>query len=156
MKTHALALGGCLLAMFVAAPALAQGGDWQRVPPAAEPGAMPNLPAGTAGALGGMLGNWVGKSSLGCELIGRLADEAAKARDKGVSEQSQLKTVDDSNGKLHTLAAASHLPAGATQALGVAIDNEIAYVYAHREMTPAQLQAHFENECAHPAGAGSE
>jgi hypothetical protein len=145
MKARTTVTAGCLMLMFGAAAALAQGGDWQRVPSA---------PQGTAGAAGGMFGSFGGNSHLGCTLIARLAEDAAKARDKGISEQSQLKIVDDPNGTFQTLAAASRLPGSTTQALSATIRREVSYVYAHPEMTPAQVQTHIEQECEHPSAAG--
>lgn len=144
MKTRVTAIAGFLLLMLGAAVALAQSGDWQRVP-----SALPSM----SGALGGMLGKFGGKSNIECTLVARLAEDAAKARDKGVSEQTQLKTVDDPHSTFQTIAAASHLPAGTTQALSAMIHGEIAYVYAHREMTPGQLESHFRDTCEHQQAA---
>ncbi len=155
MTPRAVAMvAGFLLAMLAAAPALAQGDDWEQVPSAPAPGAIPNAPPGAAGALGGILGRSAGKANLGCELMGRMAEAAAKARDKGASERSQLKTVDDPNGTLYKLAAARKLPSGTTDSLSAMMHREIAYAYAHREMTPAQLKSHFEQQCANPAATG--
>lgn len=144
MKRRVTAIAGFLLLMSGAA-ALAQGGDWQRVP-----SGLPSM----SGALGGMLGSFGHKSNLECTLAARLAEDAAKARDKGVSEQTQLKTVDDPHGTFQTIAAASHLPAGTTRALSAMIDGEIAYVYAHRDMTPGQLESHFRDACEHQPKTG--
>jgi hypothetical protein len=151
MRARAVAIAGCVLAMLAVAPALAQNGDWEQVP--SEP--APNAPPDAAGALGGMLGN-APQANLGCELVGRFVQDAAEARDKGASEQSQLRTVDDRNGTLYKLAASSRLPAGTAETLGATMHREIAYAYAHRELTPAQLKAHFEQECANPAAGAGE
>lgn len=143
MNARTLAIIGCLFATLVAAPAFAQDGDWQRVP-SAPPATTPKVPPGAAGEPGG-------ETNMGCALVARLAEAAATARDKGASEQSQLKIIDDPNGSLHTLAAASHLPFGATEVLSATIHREVVYIYAHPEMTPAQLEAHFEGECGQPS-----
>jgi hypothetical protein len=87
---------------------------------------------------------------MACGLVGTLVKQTAKMRDQGVSEESQLASVDNPKGKLYQLTNGSMLSADTAATLRAGIHREIAYVYEHREMTPAQLSAHARETCGNP------
>ncbi len=126
-----------MLALLVA-PRFARSDEWEQVPSEPESG-------GAAEALAG------NKGRLACTLVGAFVEETAKLRDKGMTEQSQLDNIDKPNGKLSRLTVGGMLSGDTSGTLRAGIHREIAYVYAHREMTPAQLGAHARQSCGNPA-----
>ncbi len=130
----------------------ARGQDWEQVPSEAAT-AAPEAPASDNGVLKELLAPTAVKANTGCKLVGQFAEETAKARDKGSSEASQLKTVDDPHGTLYKLAAANRLPDGAANTVSATLHSEIVYVYVHPEMTPAQLKAHWRQVCENPTSS---
>jgi len=138
----AIGIGGLALALL-AAPAFAQSDDWQHVPSesasgaATEGGGTANAPAGS-------------KNAMACAMVGALVQQTAKMRDQGVSEQSQLASIDNPSGKLYQLTTGNMLSADTAGTLRAGIRREIAYVYQHREMTPAQLGARARESCGTP------
>lgn len=128
---------------LLAAAAFAQSGEWEQVPSesgqsvAPEGGAAAGAPAGN-------------QSAMACGMVGALVQQAAKMRDQGVSEESQLASIDNPNGKLYQLTTGNMLSADTAGALRAGIHREIAYVYQHREMKPAQLGARARQTCGNP------
>jgi hypothetical protein len=85
---------------------------------------------------------------MACAMVGALVKQVAKMRDKGVSEESQLASVD--NGKPYQLTNGNMLSAHTATALRAGIHREIAYVYQHRELTSAQLGVRARQTCGNP------
>jgi hypothetical protein len=134
-----------VLALF-AAPALAQGDDWEQVPSAPDQGAATASGATT---------KTLNKSSMACTLVGAFVEQTAKQRDKGATQESQLASIDKPNGKLAQLTIGNMLTADTSGMLRAGLHREVAYVYEHREMTPAQLGTHARQTCGNPeSGAG--
>jgi hypothetical protein len=150
MWGRGIAIAGCLLMLTGAAAAQDEG--WEQVP--SEPAAgAPALSATGSSLLKGLLATAPGKTDVGCKLVAQFAAETAKARDKGVSEESQLKTVDDPHGTLFKLASSNRLPSGTSSTMSATLHSEIVYVYEHREMTPAQLSAYWRQVCENPGSS---
>lgn len=153
MRGRTILLAGCLLAML-AGPAFAQGDDWVRVPSPPPPRASRNPPASAGvGAPGATSAPAPAPVGQGCEIAGRLAEQTAEARDKGASSESQLEVLDDPDGVFHRIADAARRAGDTAGMVNASFHREVAYVYAHREMTPAQLKAYWEQACANPAAA---
>jgi hypothetical protein len=128
-----------LIFSLIFAGALARSDEWEQVPPdygQVAPGKN-NMDGAPLSA----------KAGMACTMVGAFAQEAAKLRDKGVSEKSQLASIDKPGGKLYQLTVAARLSAAAGSAVRAGIHREIAYVYEHREMTPAQLAAQARQVC---------
>ncbi len=142
MRVTAIAIGGLVLALL-AAPALVQSDEWEQVPSESGQGAATE----SGGVATAPMGN---KGATGCALVGALVQQVAKLRDQGVSEESQLASVDDPNGKLYRLTIGNMLSADTAGTLRAGIHREIAYVYQHRELTPAQLGARAHQTCGNP------
>jgi hypothetical protein len=127
---------------LLAAPIFAQSDEWEQVPSesgntaAADGGGAANAPAGD-------------KSAMACGMVGVLVQETAKMRDRGVPE-SQLASIDQPSGKLYQLTTGKMLPPDTAGVLRAGIHREIVYVYAHRDMTPAQLGARARRTCGSP------
>jgi hypothetical protein len=136
MRGAIIVLGAFVLALL-AAPAFLHGDEWEQVPSDSGYGSVPGAPAGN-------------QSAMACGLVGTLVKQTAKMRDQGVSEESQLASVDNPKGKLYQLTNGSMLSADTAATLRAGIHREIAYVYEHREMTPAQLSAHARETCGNP------
>ncbi|HVB82879.1 MAG TPA: hypothetical protein VNE82_23380 [Candidatus Binataceae bacterium] len=148
MRGTAIAIGGLLL-VLLAASALAQSDGWERVPSESGHGAATEG-GGVAKALSG------DKGAMACMMVGALVQQAAKLRDRGVTEESQLASIDQPNGKLHQLTVGKMLSADTAGALRAGIHREIAYVYEHREMTPAQLGARARQTCGNPESGSKD
>ncbi len=131
-----------MLALLVA-PSFARSDEWEQVPSESGQGAA----AEGSGAARAPTGD---KGATGCMMVGALAQQAAKQRDQGVSEQSQLASIDQPNGKLYQLTTGKTLSADTAGTLRTLIHRDIAYVYEHREMTPAQLGARARQTCGNP------
>ena len=142
MRGIAIVIGGLLLALL-AAPALVQSDEWEQVPSESGQGAATE----GGGAATSLMGN---KGAMACAMVGALAQQAAKMRDRGVSEESLLASVDNPNGKLFKLTNGNMLSADTAARLRAGIHREIAYVYQHRELTPAQLGARAHQNCGNP------
>jgi hypothetical protein len=143
MLRTAIAIAGIALALLVR-PASLRCDEWERVPsdsgvgaPATDGGQAAAAPAGNNGA-------------TACTMVGALVKQAAKMRDQGVSEDSQVASIDNPNGKLYQLTNGHMLSADTADALRSGIRREIVYVYAHRELTPAQLGARARQTCGNP------
>jgi hypothetical protein len=141
-----LAIAGLAVALL-AASTLAHGDEWESVP--SEPG----QDAATAGR-GASAAPTESRALMACTMVGALVKQAAKARDKGISEESQLAGVDNPGGKLYRLTNGNMLPADTASALRAGIHREIAYVYRHRELTPEQLGARARQTCGNPESGG--
>jgi hypothetical protein len=135
-----------VLALF-AAPALAQGDDWEQVPSAPDQGAATASGATT---------KTLNKSSMACTLVGAFVEQTAKQRDKGATQESQLASIDKPNGKLAQLTIGNMLTADTSGMLRAGLHREVAYVYEHREMTPAQLGTHARQTCGNPESGAEE
>ena len=135
-----------MLALF-AAPALAQGDDWEQVPSAPDQGAATASGATT---------KTLNKSSMACTLVGAFVEQTAKQRDKGATQESQLASIDKPNGKLAQLTIGNMLTADTSGMLRAGLHREVAYVYEHREMTPAQLGAQARQTCGNPQSGADE
>jgi hypothetical protein len=142
MRGTAIAIGGLVLALL-AAPALVRSDEWEQVPSESGQGAATE----GGGATTAPMGN---KGAMACAMVGALVQQAAKMRDKGVSEESQLASVDNPNGKLYQLTVGNMLSADTAGTLRAGIHREIAYVYQHRELTPAQLGTRARQTCGNP------
>ena len=129
---------------------LAQDGDWEQVPSSGGPNASAGNAAASDSAGNGTAAPADARDRAACATVGSLAQELAKMRDAGVSEQSQLDSIDQPNGKLHRLTTGNRLPAATAAKLRAGIHNEIAYVYEHRELTPAELSAQARERCGKP------
>ena len=128
-----------LIFSVISASALAQSDEWEQVPSeSAQVAANKN---NTDGASIGA------KAGMACTMVGAFAQEAAKLRDKGVSEKSQLASIDEPGGKLYQLTVGASLSPAAGSAVRAGLRREIAYVYEHREMTSAQLAAQARKSC---------
>jgi hypothetical protein len=142
MRGTAIAIAGLIVAL-VAMPALVASDEWEQVPSDSGQGAASEgarevkAPAEDKGA-------------MACTLVGALVQQTAKLRDQGVTEQSQLASIDNPNGKLYRLTVGNTLSADTAGSLRAGIHREIAYVYEHREMTPAQLGARARETCGNP------
>jgi hypothetical protein len=128
---------------LLAAPALVHSDEWEQAPSESGQGAA----AGSGSAANSPMGN---KGAMACAMVGALVKQVAKMRDKGVSEESQLASVDNPNGKLYQLTNGNMLSADTAGALRAGIHREIAYVYQHRELTPAQLGVRARQTCGNP------
>lgn len=126
---------------LLAALAFAQDDDWVRVPSSPSQGAVSgggdaaNAPAG-------------GNESPACAMAAAFVEKTAKLRDKGVTKQSQLDSIDNPNGKPSGLAGGK--PSADIGALRAGLHSEVEYVYQHREMTPAALGAQARKSCGVP------
>jgi len=132
---------------LLAAPVFAQGDDWEQVPSA------PDQDAVTAS---GGANKALNKGSMACTLVGAFVEQTAKERDKGATQESQLTSIDKPNGKLAQLTIGSMLTADTSGMLRAGLHREVAYVYEHREMTPAQLGAHARQACGNPESGADE
>lgn len=132
---------------LLAALAFAQSDEWEQVP------SEPNQSAAPEGRVA-IKPPADGKGAMACSLAAALAERMAKLRDQGVTKDSQLATVDKPGGKLYELTVAGMLPPATAGALRAGMDREIAYVYEHREMTPAQLGAQARETCGNPESGG--
>ena len=92
------------------------------------------------------------KNAMACAMVGALVQQTAKMRDQGVSEQSQVASIDNPSGKLYQLTTGNMLSADTAGTLRAGIRREIAYVYQHREMTPAQLGDRARQSCGTTEG----
>ena len=144
MRRTAIAVAGLVLALL-AAPAFVRSDEWEQVPSESSPGAAPESGGAPTASMGS-------KGPMACAMVGALVKQAAKMRDKGVSEESQLASVDNPKGKLYQLTVGNMLPADTAAALRAGIHREISYVYQHRELTPAQLGARAHQTCGNPDG----
>jgi hypothetical protein len=129
---------------------LAQYDDWEQVPSSGTPNASAGNGASSDGAGIGAAAPADARDRASCATVGSFALQLAKMRDAGASEQSQLDSIDRPNGKLYRLTAGNGLPAETAAALRASIHNEIAYVYKHRELTPAQISAQARERCGKP------
>src|SRR5262245_31823647 len=93
MRGTTVATVGLVLALL-AAPALVHSDEWEQAPSESGQGAA----AGSGSAANSPMGN---KDAMACAMVGALVKQVAKMRDKGVSEESQLASVDNPNGKLY-------------------------------------------------------
>ena len=143
MRATAIAMAGLALALL-AAQAFAQSDQWEQVPSdsgrGTEGGATAMPPAGD-------------KSAMACAMVGALVRQTAKLRDQGVTQESQLASIDKPGGKLYQLTIVNMLPAGSAGTLRAGIHREIVYVYEHREMTPAQLGDRARQTCGNAEGS---
>ena len=142
MRATAIAIAGLALALL-AAPAFAQNDEWEQVPSDSGQGGATEG-GGTAKASAG------DKSAMACAMVGALVRQTAKLRDQGVTEESQLASIDKPGGKLYQLTIGNMLSADTAGTLRAGIHREIAYVYEHREMTPAQLSDRARQTCGNP------
>jgi hypothetical protein len=148
MHGTSIVVAGLALALL-AAQAFAQNDDWEQVPSdsgqsaTTEGGGAAKAPAGD-------------KSAMACAMVGALVQQAAKLRDRGVTEESQLASIDKPSGKLYQLTIGNMLSADTAGTLRAGIHREIAYVYEHREMTPAQLGDRARQTCGSPESGGAE
>jgi len=142
MRVTAIAMAGLMLALL-AVPAFAQSDQWEQVPSDSGPGAAAEG-GGTAKAQAS------DKSAMACAMVGALVQQTAKLRDRGVTEESQLASIDRPSGKLYQLTIGNMLSADTAGTLRAGIHREIAYVYEHREMTPAQLGDRARQTCGNP------
>lgn len=141
MRATIIATGGLVLALL-AAPAFAQDDDWVRVPSSPSQGAA----SGSGDAANAPAG---GNGSPACAMAAAFVEETAKLRDKGVTKQSQLDSIDNPNGKPSGLAGGKPF-ADIGDALRAGLHSEVEYVYQHREMTPAALGAQARKSCGVP------
>ena len=132
---------------LLAVPAFARGDDWERVPSAPDQGAA---------AASGAATKALNKSSMACTLVGAFVEQTAKQRDKGATQESQLASIDKPNGKLAQLTIGNMLTADTSGMLRAGLHREVAYVYEHREMTPAQLGAQARQTCGNPQSGADE
>jgi len=116
--------------------------EWEQVP--AEPGPAASGKNSPEGAPANV------KAATGCMMVGAFAQEAARLRDSGVTEDSQLASIDKPGGRLYRLTESASLSAAARSAVRAGIHREIAYVYEHRELSPAQVAAHARSTCGAP------
>jgi hypothetical protein len=128
-----------LMVSLLSAAAVAQNDEWEQVP--AEPGPAETGKINIPGPSG------TPDAGTGCGMVGAFAQEAAKLRDAGVSEETQLASIDKPGGKLYRLTERAALSADTRSEVRAAIHSEIAYVYKHREMTPAQLGTQARANC---------
>ena len=142
MRATATAIAGLALALL-AAQAFAQSDEWEKVPSDSGQGAATE----GRGAVKAPAGD---KSAMACMLVGGLVQQAAKMRDQGVTEESQFANIDQPGGKLYQLTIGNMLSADTAGTLRAGIHREIAYVYEHREMTPAQLGDRARQTCGNP------
>ena len=129
--------------MLLAARAFAQSDEWEQVPSDSGQGAATEG-GGTASAPAR------DKSAMACAMVGALVQQTAKLRDQGVTEESQLASIDKPGGKLYQLTIGNTLSSDTAGTLRAGIHREIAYVYEHREMTPAQLSDRARQTCGNP------
>jgi hypothetical protein len=148
MRGTSILIGGLMLALL-AAPAFAQSDEWEQVP--SEPGQGAAAGGGVAAKSPAE-----GKGAMACSLVAALVRRAAKLRDQGVTEDGQLASIDKPGGRLHQLTVGGMLSAGTAGALRAGIHREIAYVYEHREMTPAQLGTRARETCGNPESGGKQ
>ena len=132
---------------LLAVPAFARGDDWERVPSAPDQGAATASGAATKA---------LNKSSMACTLVGAFVEQTARQRDKGATQESQLASIDKPNGKLAQLTIGNMLTADTSGMLRAGLHHEVAYVYEHREMTPAQLGTHARQTCGNPESGPEE
>lgn len=134
---------------LLAAPGLVRSDEWEQVPSepgqgaAADGGVEVKPPADDKGA-------------MACSLVAALVQRMAKLRDEGVTEDSQLASIDKPGGRLYQLTVRGMLSADTAGTLRAGIHREIAYVYEHREMTPAQLGSHARETCGNPESGGKQ
>lgn len=150
MRGRVMALAVCLLMLSVV-PHLARADGWEQVP--SGQGAHARAGIGSS-VLSGMAASLRGRKKLGCGLAGKFAEDTAKLRDKGVSEQAQLNKIDDPHGTFGKLASASRLTGDTAAALRTTLHRAVVYVYSHPDMTPAQLRSHWQQSCREAAGGG--
>ena len=129
-----------LMVALVASACFAQSDDWEQVPSQTDH----ETPVGSPGAGASTTGS---KAAMACALVGAMVRQIAIFRDKGISEESQLASIDNPSGKLYQLTIGNMLAADTAGSLRSGIRNEIAYVYQHREMTAAQLGEHARVTC---------
>jgi hypothetical protein len=146
MRESAIVIGGLILALL-AAPGFAHSDEWERVP------TVPGQGAETDGGVA-VKPPANDRGATACSLVAALVQRMAKLRDQGVSEDSQLAGIDKPGGRLYQLTVGGMLSADTAGALRAAIHREIAYVYEHREMTPAQLGTHARETCGNPESGG--
>ena len=97
MRGAMIVLGAFVL-VLLAAPTFLHGDEWEQVPSDSGHGLVPDASAGN-------------QSAMACGLVGTLVKQTAKMRDQGVSEESQLASVDNPKGKLYQLTNGSMLSA---------------------------------------------
>jgi hypothetical protein len=148
MRGTIIVIGGLVLALL-AAPAFAQSDDWEQVPSATGQDAT----TANGAASKALAGN---KGSMACTLVGAFVEQTAKQRDKGATQESQLASIDKPNGKLAQLTIGNMLTADTSGMLRAGLHREVAYVYEHREMTPAQLGAQARQTCGNPQSGADE
>jgi len=137
-----------ILACTVRVPTLfAQGDDWEQVPSSASPNASADSGASSGNSDSGAAASTEDKGQTACAMVGSLAQELAKMRDAGITEQSQLDSIDQPNGRLYRLTTGNRLTAETAARLRAGIHAQIAYVYEHRELTPAQLGVQARERC---------
>ncbi|HLK87623.1 MAG TPA: hypothetical protein VKT27_14050 [Candidatus Binataceae bacterium] len=140
-----------LMACAARPPALlAQDDDWQQVPSSGGPNANAGNSASSDSTGGGAAAPADAQGRTACAMVGSLAQELAKMRDAGISEQAQLDSIDRPDGRLYRLTTGNRLPAATAAKLRAGIHNEIAYVYQHRELAPAALSAQARDRCSKP------
>jgi hypothetical protein len=142
MRATAIAIEGLAMTLL-AAPALVRSDQWEQVPSDSGQGSATEG-VGTAKTPPG------DKSAMACAMVGALVQQTAKLRDQGVTEESQLSSIDTPSGKLYQLTIGNMLSADTAGTLRAGIHREIAYVYEHREMTPAQLGDRARQTCGNP------
>ena len=142
MRATAIGIAGLALASLVS-QGFAQGDEWEQVPPDTGQGVttqgrgMVNAPAGD-------------RSAMACAMVGALVQQTAKLRDQGVTEESQLASIDKPGGRLYQFTVGYTLSADTAGTLRAGIHREIVYVYEHRELTPPQLGNHARQTCGNP------
>ena len=148
MRGIAIVIAGLALALL-AAQVFAQDDEWEQVPSESGRGAATE---GGAAAKAPM----EDKGAMACTMVGALVQQVAKLRDQGVSEESQFASIEKPSGKLYQLTIGNMLSADTAGTLRAGIHREIAYVYEHREMTPAQLGDRARQTCGNPESGDEE
>lgn len=152
MRGIAIVIAGLALALL-AAQVFAQDDEWQQVP--SEPARGAATEGGTAGGTAAKA-PMKDKGAMACTMVGALVQQVAKLRDQGVSEESQFASIDKPGGKLYQLTIGNMLSADTAGTLRAGIHREIAYVYEHREMKPAQLGDRARQTCGNPESGDEE
>jgi hypothetical protein len=148
MRGSAIVIGGLILALL-AAPGFVRSDEWERVP------TVPGQGAETDGGVA-VKPPADDRGAMACSLVAALVQRMAKLRDQGVTEDSQLASIDKPGGRLYQLTVGGMLSADTAGTLRAGIHREIAYVYEHREMTPTQLGAHARETCGNPENRGTQ
>jgi len=140
MRGAAIIICGLALAL-PAMRASAQSDDWERVPPPASQSTA-DAPATKSGGV------------IACTLIANFVEQAAKLRDAGATEESQLADIDNPSGSLSQLSTGGKQSANTLDALRKQIHRLIDYVYEHRELTPAQIATRARRSCGNSENGG--